>query len=177
MICPYCGGSVPGDTTVCPDCQEDLAGLARLEYGHAIYYNEALALAREGRLEEACAKLVLALEFRDSFVPAHVLLAKVYARQGRWAEAQASAARALELSPKGSNVGELVGALERASREAEGGQLDSEQAVSRARRGEAERYFATHQRDIAGAFGVGMGVAAFLGLLVSWIGGRRRSRN
>ena len=37
--CPYCGGRVPSQATICPSCNEDLAALVHLEYEHAIAYN------------------------------------------------------------------------------------------------------------------------------------------
>ena len=175
MICPNCGGTVPNDTTVCPDCQEDLAGLARLEYGHAIHYNEALALAREGQFDEAKARLLLALELKPSFVPAHMLLAKVCARQERWAEASTSAARALELEPDDPAVLQLADEIARVNQEAEAEQREGQKAALGARRAKAERHFVAYQRDLIGAFGLGVGIAAFLGLILSWIGGKKES--
>ena len=118
MICPYCGGLVPGETTVCPDCQEDLAGLARLELAPAIYYNQALAAARQGRLSEALARLQAAIALDGGFVPAHRLLAKVYARHGMWAEAEAAAARAVALAPDDAQAAATRDAIQRADRSA-----------------------------------------------------------
>lgn len=173
VVCPYCGGNVPRDTTICPDCQEDLSGLIRLESGHVIYYNEALSLAREGKLEDARAKLLVALELEEDFVPAHVLLAKVYARQGHWPQARASVVRAFRLSPEDRGVRELATELERSAQE----DLAREPAKSHARRKAAEHVLAAQQRDVAGAFVLGAGLTAFLALVVSWIGGRKRGES
>lgn len=116
LRCPYCRGSVPGDTTVCPDCQEDLAALVRLEYQHAVYYNEALALAGQGEYDEARRKLLAALEWDDAFQPAYRLLAKVAGAQGDWREARRCAARAYELAPEDPGARRLFGQVEQAAR-------------------------------------------------------------
>jgi len=116
LWCPYCGGRVPPETTVCPDCQEDLAALVRLQLEHAIYYNEALALARQGEYDAARRKLLVALELCETFQPAHRVLAKVAAHQGNWREARHSAARAHELDTEDPEARRLVGAVEQAAR-------------------------------------------------------------
>ena len=128
MICPNCGASVPEGTTVCPDCHEDLAALARLEYEAEIHYNEGLALAQSGELDAACKKLITATELESTFAPAHVLLAKVYAQQGLWAEAEASAARALELLPEDRAVRKLATDIARSSLESTKRVREQEQA-------------------------------------------------
>lgn len=176
MDCPYCGGKVPSSTTICPDCSEDLAGLARLEYDAAINYNQALALAREGKLSEAGTRLEVVLELHNSFVPAQVLLAKVYARQGRWAEARASIERAVELAPEDGQVSDLASEINRNALAEEEGRQQSEQTAAQSRRVSAERYLASYQRDVIGAFVLGTGVAAFLSAIIAVVGGRRKRR-
>ena len=106
--CPYCSGYVPVDATVCPACYEDLSGLARLEFQPAIHYNQALALAREDRLEEARDKLIVSTTLDESFLPAYVLLAKVYARMENWPRANESVVRALQLAPEDQDVRALA---------------------------------------------------------------------
>ncbi len=112
MRCPYCGGSVPAAETICPDCHEDLAALVRLRLEHAIYYNEALSLAREGHLEAARARLTLSLERNARFLPAQRLLTKVAAALGDWPLARRSAARALDLAPEDGLVRRLAAEVE-----------------------------------------------------------------
>lgn len=170
VVCPYCGGNLSTDSTICPDCQEDLSGLIRLESGHIVYYNEALSLAREGKLEDACARLLVALELEEGFVPGHILLAKVYARQGRWPQARASVVRALDRSPEDGLVRELAAEIERSAQE----DAARRPAVSRAKRAAAERVRTARQPDVGGAFVLGAGLATVLALVVSWIGGRKR---
>jgi len=172
LTCPYCGGMVPDNTTICPDCHEDLSSLIHLESAHLIRYNEGLALAREGRLEVAKASLIAALAHKESFAPTHVLLAKVYARQQCWPEARASVERALVLTPEDEQARLLAGEIKRAAQEAE----STRQDAARTRRAGAERVLATSQRDVARAFAFGVGLATFIALLISWLSGGKKRR-
>ncbi|HHX65050.1 MAG TPA: hypothetical protein GX702_09210 [Chloroflexi bacterium] len=131
LFCPYCGGNVPTDTTICPDCHEDLAALLRLEYAYAIHYNEALAAAREDRLDVAEAGLHTAIRLNPTFLPAHRLLAKVYARQGDWERAQAAIHRAFELAEDDGETVALSEAIGRAEQEAKAQRIEREQEVVR----------------------------------------------
>jgi len=115
LRCPYCGGSLPPTETVCTDCHEDLAALVRLRCEDAIYYNEALFLAREGDLEAARARLILSLERNPRFLPAQRLLAKVCAALGDWTGARRAAARALDLAPDDDLVRRLAAEVEAAA--------------------------------------------------------------
>lgn len=170
LTCPYCGGLVPENTTICPDCHEDLSALIHLESVHLIRYNEGLALAREGRLEEAKVSLAASLAHKESFVPAHVLLAKIYAKEQRWAEAQASIKRALELAPDDKNVCALAEEIRRAAQEAE----RHRQELAKARRASAEQLLAASQRNVLKAFGLGVGLTTLVALLISWLGGGKK---
>jgi tetratricopeptide (TPR) repeat protein len=175
LSCPYCGGTVPPSTTLCPTCNEDLAALARLEYGHLVLYNEALALAREGQIEAAQAKLHAVLAAREDFVPAHLLLAKVHAQLGRWAAAAESAARALALAPSDERAQALAQAIETAAQESRATRLAEERQTAQTRRRSAEGYLAAYQRDTAAAFGLGALLAGVVVMLLTWLGGRNRS--
>jgi tetratricopeptide (TPR) repeat protein len=183
--CPYCGGHVPVDATVCPACYEDLSGLARLEFQPAIHYNQALALAREGHLEDARDKLIVSTTLDESFLPAHVLLAKVYARMENWPRANEAVVRALQLAPEDSGV-EYDAVRSLATRI---DQLASEDQARRLRE-KARAADASNQnvasrdagvtsalpvtRDLARAFALGMAVMAVPGTLWRWIGGGGR---
>lgn len=169
VTCPYCGGHVPRDTTICPDCQEDLAGLLRLEYAHAVYYNEALAAAREGDLTKAGQKLALALEMKEDFAPAHLLLAKLAAQEKRWAEAKKAVARAFELVPDDGATMELAQEIEQAIREEQAAQQT--QIVTRQRR--TAHVLKAYQRDVAAAFVLGLGVAGAIAMISFWLGGHQ----
>jgi tetratricopeptide (TPR) repeat protein len=151
--CPYCGGTVPETTAICPDCHEDLSALLRLEYSHVIYYNEALALARDGYLDDARARLIVALERKESFAPAHALLAKVYAHQRQWARAEASAARALELDPENPAVRRLADAI-------------GERVTPTAGTGAARARVAP-RREVSQVFKAGVGLATAAAVVLS----------
>jgi len=165
---------VPADATVCPDCHEDLGALRQIELAHVIRYNEALALARDGKLGQASAKLLVALDLKPTFTPARVLLAKVYARQERWPEALESVAMALQQAPDDASVRALAEEVSLGEQEALTRAADQEEADARARRARAEQYVDQTQRDVARAFGFGFGAAAVLALGVHWLFGRRR---
>jgi len=142
---------VPETTAICPDCHEDLSALLRLEYSHAIYYNEALALARDGYLDDARARLIMALERTESFAPAHALLAKVYAHQRQWARAEASAARALELDPENPSIQRLVDAI--------GERVTPTRGTARSR--------VAPRREVSQAFKAGVGLATAAAVVLS----------
>jgi tetratricopeptide (TPR) repeat protein len=153
FTCPYCGGTVPETTAICPDCHEDLSALLRLEHSHAIYYNEALALAREGFLDDARARLTVALELHEAFAPAHALLAKVYAHQREWARAEASVARARELDPENPAIRRLAEAI--------ADRVTPVAATSDARARVAPR------REVSQAFKAGLGLATAAAVVLS----------
>jgi len=166
MTCPYCGGPVPLDTPVCPGCREDLSALVRLRYRHVIHYNQALALAREGDLDQARDRLLVALAQRPGFAEAHALLAKVYSRKGEWSEARASIERLLELSPDDGGARELAERISQA-------EMCSQEALVRASRQRAERMLTVYLRDVARAFGLGVAITTLVVLIIHWIGAGR----
>lgn len=167
MTCPYCGGSVPQDTTVCPDCHEDLSALAKIEHAHKIHYNRALSLARQGELDKARDQALMALGFQEDFPPAYVLLTKIYARQGAWVEAEESVAEALALAPEDEEIAELAEHIRRKTTQQT--TLEKERAVQR--RQNAEHLLEAYQRDVAGAFVAGLGLATVVMTLLSWLFG------
>jgi len=114
--CPYCAGMVGPESTVCPDCQEDLAALFRLEFGHVIFYNQALALARNGQWLEARNRLLVAVEMAPEYAPAHRLLTKVHVQAGDWEEAHRALVRGLEAVPGDAAMLEMQPAVLRGVR-------------------------------------------------------------
>jgi tetratricopeptide (TPR) repeat protein len=176
MVCPRCDACVPDDTTLCPDCLEDLSALIHLEQRHRILYNEALSLAREGVIVEAQERLHCALAVYESFPEAYSLLAKLHAHAGDWPEAQRCARRAQELQPDDGRVADLVESLE-----AEGisSQTDGEhRAESAATTPDARvrKVSALYERDVTAAFMAGVGVAASVASFYAWAKGRIRRR-
>jgi len=175
--CPHCGQPVAAEAVTCPHCEYDLSALARLHWEHAIHHNAALALARQGELELARARLLLALERNEGFVPSHTLLAKINARLGRWTEAQQSARRAAELAPDDETVQALLPAIQRAEQEAIARKQRRQEQLRSARAAVIERYVAQHQTELALAFGAGAGLTTLLGLVLRALfrgGGKRR---
>lgn len=162
--CPRCGNAVPDGETVCPVCQEDLSALLRLQSEHLRLYNEALALAREGHLEEAQARLLAALGWNEAFAPAYALLAKIQARLGRWEEAKASAQRAADLAPDDEAMAHLPALIQEAEREAVAAQTLREQESHKALISALSRDATRHRAELAVAFGAGLGLAALVGL-------------
>ena len=176
MVCPNCGGCVPDDITICPDCHEDLSALAQVEYRHVILYNEALSLAREGQLPQAQERVAIALALCEPFPEAHELLAKLYARKGDWSAARLSARRALELSPEEARMTTLVDLIEHESSSAQTKALRQTEKDAAVRRMRLGRAFALYERDVTAAFLAGAGVAASVVAVFGWARGRRRRR-
>lgn len=174
--CPQCGQEIPSEAVICPHCSSDLSALARLQWEHAIHHNAALALAQQGELELARARLLLALERNEGFVPSHTLLAKVNARLGRWEEARQSARRAAEIAPDDEAVQALWPAIQRAEQEAVARERRRQEQLRRARAAVLERYIAQHQTELALAFGAGAGLVATVGVIwrILFRGGAKR---
>jgi len=167
--CPYCGGWLTQESTICPDCHEDLAALVRLALEHAIFYNDALALAREGHLEEARARLLLSLERNGRFLSAQRLLTKVAAAQGDWLLARRSAARALDLAPDDALVRRLAAEVEaEAQRHA--------RSEGRATPSPGPPAEPARPGQVSEAVGHGVGVTAFLGAIFPWLTGKEERR-
>jgi len=176
LTCPFCGREILEGLVECPSCGENLAAWTRLRFSHAIDYNEALSLAREGRLDDARARLALSLQAKESFAPAHVLMAKINAQQGRWDEAQQSVQRARDLLPDDARTQELAEAIERSADEArqeERTGLVGAGALWR-ERGAGSPWLGRYQRDIVQAFAVGVGLTTMMALLISRLAPRRR---
>jgi len=166
IVCPYCGGMVPVETTVCPDCHEDLAALVRLEYEHHILYNQALAHAKDGDLASARRKVTAALERSSTFVQGYRLLAKIAVAQGDWGEARRCVGRAVELAPGDPDVVRLAGDVEAAV------QKGMPRPTRRVRTIGAE----AGRRDVTrNAVQAGVGVTAVVGAILSWLGGKDES--
>jgi tetratricopeptide (TPR) repeat protein len=184
LTCPFCGAEISEGTIECPSCHENLAGWMRVRYAHAIDYNEALALAREGRLDEAKARLAYALRAKESFAPAHILLAKISAQEGRWADARRSAERARELLPENERTEELVAAIAAAAEGASPAvDRPESEALPPSGQGEEHKHLSStllgahwlgrYQQDIVRAFAVGVGLTTMMALLISRLSGKR----
>ncbi len=80
-----------------PDDAEAAGLKARL--GAQLHHEQGMALARDGRNEEACAAYVAALQHDPDALPILINLANLHASMNRQDEAQALYARAIDLSP------------------------------------------------------------------------------
>ncbi len=171
--CPYCSTIVPEDTTVCPGCHEDVAGLLHLTYAHVIYYNEALALAQQGEVERARESLLLSLRLNRNYAPAHALMARLAAQGGQWREAREHVGRAKALEPRDKSLDALQEAIERQEAEARAAQENEAARQAREQRAVAERFLAERQRQVLQAALLGAVVGGVLGELTRWLVGRR----
>ena len=202
LECPFCGGAVPQDVTICPSCQEDLSALIKLRSTHAIHYNEAITLAREGHYDLAQIRAELSINAKPEFAPAHLLLAKLLASQGAWEQAIASAQHAAELMPDDERTRQVLedilsgaeqSAADRAqvseqadetsaedmpTAEPEATPTDAETAPAQvgisSTRAAAVKQLAIYERDVTRAFGLGAAVMGGLAFVASLLFRRRR---
>ena len=100
VTCPVCRVSLPPDSTICPDCGEDLATLVHLHRKSAILYNSGLGSALTGDLARAIRMLEESIEVDGRPVDALCLLGKLYARQDRLADARAVWERGVSIDPE-----------------------------------------------------------------------------
>jgi tetratricopeptide (TPR) repeat protein len=171
--CPYCDTLVPEDTTICPGCHEDVAGLLHLAYAHVIYYNEALELAQQGETEQARETLLLSLRLNRNYAPAYALMARLAAQSEDWQEAREHAARAIALAPKDPALDALLEAIDEGEARSRAARTDGAAQRARQQRAAAERFLAQRQRQVLQAALFGAVVGGALGELVRWLLGRR----
>ncbi len=100
IICPACGASNPVEATVCESCGEDLTTIKSVMDTANTHYNEALALAHGGRLDEAIGQLEAALALSSQNPNYHNLLGTVYAQKGLYSEAIDAWERCLSIDPE-----------------------------------------------------------------------------
>ena len=173
-ICPYCETLVPEDTTICPGCQEDVAGLLKLAYPHVTYYDEALELASQGELARARDSAYLSLRLRPTYRPSLMLMARLNAREGHWETARQYADMAKELEPDDPELDELRAEIDEGEKQQEAVRHSEMMDDVTARRKAAERFLALHQRELAqaalyGAILGGVLVETARWLIQSWM--------
>ncbi len=100
LICPVCGATNPVEATVCENCSENLNAVKSVMDTANTHYNEALALAHSGRLDEAIAQLEAAIALSGMDPNYHNLLGTVYAQKGLYSESIRAWERALALNPE-----------------------------------------------------------------------------
>ncbi|MCX6019952.1 MAG: BON domain-containing protein [Chloroflexi bacterium] len=124
ITCPACKVRLPADSTVCPECGQNLAVLVRDARRVDVLYNEGLAASRKGddaagirRLEDARTLAPQRTDILD-------LLARLYLRHGRRDDALAAWSHLLKIDPSNAAAQAAVKKLT----------ADSELVQSRTRR-------------------------------------------
>ncbi len=97
--CPACGTLNPLEKSVCQDCGEDLSTVKSVIDAANRHYNQALALAQSGRLDEAAGQLEAAIAMSSHNLNYYLLLGTVHAQNQRWDEAIETWERCLSLNP------------------------------------------------------------------------------
>ena len=87
ILCPECGTLNPVEAVVCESCSAELAAVKSVMDTANSHYNEALALAHSGRLDEAIGQLEAALALTAHNANYHHLLGTIYAQKGLFSEA------------------------------------------------------------------------------------------
>ncbi len=159
--CPYCETLVPEDTTICPSCGQDVAGLLNLAYAHVIYHNEALELAQQGELERARDSAQLSLRLHPAYRPSLMLMARLAAREQQWSEARQYADMAQELEPDDPELDELLADIAEAEEEQRASRHNRMMEHVSEQRSATERFLAMHQRELlqAALYGAILGTA------------------
>src|SRR5687768_13603824 len=99
LLCPNCKIGLPAGSTTCPDCDEDLAPLMRLQWAPYVAYNDGLRLAQAGDLDAALRKIQEAVKVLPDEPDIPIVLGKLYAQKGNWIEARQWWGTALEKCP------------------------------------------------------------------------------
>lgn len=97
LICPVCKAAVTDGRSTCLECGEDLSPLVFVDNLAPLHLNEGLRLASEGRTDQAIEQLLAALTFDPAHTEALIVLGKLQAQQGRYAQAITYWQRALAL--------------------------------------------------------------------------------
>lgn len=111
VVCPVCHVALPADSTICPDCGEDLAALVHLQLRSTILYNKALALNQVGDHDSATGALLESIAADGRNTSAMLVLGKIYAQTGRTAEARAIWEKARSLAPEDARLDTCLASL------------------------------------------------------------------
>ncbi len=118
LICPACGVFNPVEAEVCENCSENLSAVKSVMDTANTHYNEALALAHSGKLDEAIAQLEAAIALSGMNPSYHNLLGTIYAQKGLYSEAIRAWERALALSPEAEKAYKNIEKAQRMEEEA-----------------------------------------------------------
>lgn len=94
----------------CEQCDSDLMPLLRLKRLPKSYFEEALKLINENRIEDAIEKLIIAVNLNNGFWEANFELGNIYAGKGLYDEAIAQYNKAIKFVPANN---ELIKAKEK----------------------------------------------------------------
>lgn len=106
MNCPVCEFSdiEKREGTVCPRCGTDLSALLHLEELPDVYYNKAVHLIEEGKLEKAREMLNTSLGLKPNHINSHILCGKICAEMRDYDEAIYHWNEALKLGADDTNA-------------------------------------------------------------------------
>ncbi len=100
ILCPECGASNPVEAQVCEECNADLSAVKSIIDTANTHYNEALALAHNGKLDEALGQIEAALALSSENPQFHNLMGTIYAQKGLYTEAMRAWERCMALDPE-----------------------------------------------------------------------------
>lgn len=100
ILCPECGAANSLESAVCTECGADLSAVKSVIDNAHRHYNEALALAHGGRLDEAIAQLEAALALNNDNPLFHNLMGTLNAQKGLYSEAIRAWERTIALDPE-----------------------------------------------------------------------------
>jgi tetratricopeptide (TPR) repeat protein len=102
--CPFCRAELSALTEQCPSCRGDLGPLLRVTVLADVYFNTAVAAARQSRWPLAAEQLAVTLALRPDDVDAWVLCGKIRFARGQRAGAVGAWREALSLAPERDDI-------------------------------------------------------------------------
>lgn len=100
ILCPECGAENKLEAVNCESCSADLSAVKSLVDTANEHYNEALALAHSGKLDEAIGQIEAALSMNAQNPQYHNLLGTLNAQKGLFSESIRAWERCLALDPE-----------------------------------------------------------------------------
>nr|HQH74532.1 tetratricopeptide repeat protein [bacterium] len=104
ILCPSCGTSIQTDLASLGETPEEQQTIKQLIDTANRHYNEALALARAGNLDEALGQAEAAIALAGRNPNYHLLLGSIHAQRGEYEAAIQAWERVISLSPDMENA-------------------------------------------------------------------------